>query len=199
MALARRSGGVSPRGRFLPPLLFFTDPERTLAPWEVAARLPTGSAVVYRAFSRRDATEVGHKIRAACDVSGALLLVGRDADLAARIDADGLHLPERDLQRAVEIRARHPDWIITCALHSGLGDRSAEGLDAFIVSPVFSAGGSSAAKPELGIEAFSALVQALPCPAYGLGGIHVGNVEMLTDTQACGIAGVDAIQDAFGG
>lgn len=57
-ALNRAAAAVSPAAAALPPMLFFTDPDRTPRPWETAARLPAGSAVVYRAFGalecRRD-------------------------------------------------------------------------------------------------------------------------------------------------
>ncbi|MDA1322928.1 MAG: thiamine phosphate synthase, partial [Proteobacteria bacterium] len=39
-SVALTAAPVSPRP--LPPLLFFTDPERTPRPWETAARLPAG-------------------------------------------------------------------------------------------------------------------------------------------------------------
>ena len=42
-ALNRAAAAVSPGAAWLPPLLFFTDPERTPRPWETAARLPAGS------------------------------------------------------------------------------------------------------------------------------------------------------------
>ena len=100
---------------------------------------------------------------------------------------------------AVSIRSDHPDWLISCALHRPLGLDSAAGIDAFVVSPVFPAGGRSAAKPQLGLTVFNELISALPCPAYGLGGISSANVGQLLDTKACGIAGIDAIQKAFSG
>ncbi|MEG1451404.1 thiamine phosphate synthase [Brevundimonas sp.] len=198
LALARRSGGVSPRGHSLPPLLFFTDPERTPEPWTIAQNLPQGSGVVYRAFSRPDAEATGLKLRAACDQAGVKLLVGKDEVLAAAIGADGLHLPETDMARAENLSQAYPHWLLTCALHGPLGQRNATGLDAFIVSPVFPAGGASAAKTDLGLQTFSQIIAALPCPAYGLGGIHPANAAQLLETRACGIAGVEAISRAFG-
>ncbi|GAA0381264.1 thiamine phosphate synthase [Brevundimonas terrae] len=197
LALARRSGGVSPRGHSLPPLLFFTDPDRTPEPWKIAQNLPQGSAVVYRAFSHPDAEATGLKLRAACDRAGIRLLVGKDEALATTIKADGLHLPEIDMARAEHLAKQYPHWLLTCALHGPLEGRSATGLDAFVVSPVFTAGGASRAKPDLGIEAFTQIIDALPCPAYGLGGIHPANAAQLLTTRACGIAGVEAISRAF--
>ena len=58
--LNRVAAAVSPAAGRLPPLLFFTDPERTPRPWETAARLPAGAAVVFRAFGRADALVLGY-------------------------------------------------------------------------------------------------------------------------------------------
>ena len=124
-------------------------------------------------------------------------MVGKDDTLATAIKADGLHLPEMDMARAEPLSKQHPNWLLTCALHGPLDGRSATGLDAFVVSPVFTAGGASRAKADLGIEAFSQIIDALPCPAYGLGGIHPANAAQLLTTRACGIAGVEAISRAF--
>ncbi len=198
-ALALKAASVSPRLRALPPLLFFTDPERTPEPWITAARLPAGSAVVFRAFSAPDAFETGQRLLAACQQTGVKLLVGRDDALCEALGADGVHLPERDLGRAKELRRIHPDWLITGAVHSADNMDFAKSLDAVVVSPVFPAGGASASKAALGVDRFNALTQVAPCPVYALGGIHAGNVEQLLNTQACGIAGVDAFQSAFSG
>lgn len=174
-----------------------TDPDRTPQPWRVAQHLPKGSAVIFRAFSAPDAVMVGHKLRHVCNESGALLLVGRDPDLAVAIDADGIHLPQRDLQRAADLGVRHPHWLITGAVHDANAWGQAAQLDAAIVSPVFVAGGTSANKTALGIEGFERLIEQAPCPVYALGGINAGNAQTLLHTRACGLAGVDAVQAAF--
>ena len=66
-----------------------------------------------------------------------------------------------------------------------------------MLSPVFPAGGASAAKPALGVKAFSDLAALASCPAYALGGITARNAEALSASGACGLAGVEAIQAAF--
>jgi len=126
-------------------------------------------------------------------------LVGRDDELARALDADGLHLPERDLQNAPALRRLYPQWILTGAVHTANSWDEAKALDAAVVSPVFPAGGTSASKTALGIEGFNILSEAAPCPVYGLGGIHAGNADALLQTRACGLAGVDAIKTAFTG
>lgn len=192
-ALNRAAAAVSPHAAALPPLLFFTDPDRTPRPWETAARLPAGSAVIYRAFGAADAVEIGRKLRETTAKAGVRLLIGLDADLAHTVSADGLHLPERAANRAPAMRAARPDWLLTAAWHGGA--TTTKGLDALILSPVFAAGGASASKPALGIEDFSVRAARAALPVYALGGINAVNAGRIIG--ACGLAGVDAIQAAF--
>ncbi|MNE38981.1 Thiamine-phosphate synthase [compost metagenome] len=196
-ALARAAAAVSPPRKALPPLLFFTDPARTPRPWETAARLPAGAGVVFRHFGAADALETGLRLRAATKTSGVRLLVGLDADLAERIEADGVHLPERALSAAYALSGRRPDWLLTGAAHSSEMAERARDLDALVASPVFPAGGASANKPALGIDGFRALAALAPCPVYALGGVSAAKAADLLGTGACGIAGVDAVQAAF--
>lgn len=195
-ALNRAAASVSPHAAALPPLLFFTDPARTPRPWETAARLPSGAAVVYRAFGAADAVQTGLRLRQATTDAGVKLLIGRDADLAAAVRADGLHLPEREADRAANIRAEHPDWLLTAAWH-GAPSPLTENLDALILSPVFPAGGASAAKSPLGVAAFQDRVRSIAAPVYALGGVSSLNATELSGSGACGLAGVDAVQSAF--
>jgi len=189
-ALNRRAGAVS-----LPPLLFFTDPERTPRPWETAARLPPGAGVVFRAFGAADAVETGRRLREATATAGGRLLVGLDADLAETIGADGVHLPERAAGQARGLRARRPGWLVTAAWRGTAA--APAGVDALVLSPVFPAGGSSAIRPALGVEEFKRRTRVNDVPTYALGGVSARTVGALMGSGACGVAGVDAVQAAF--
>ncbi len=196
LALNRAAAAVSPRVADMPPLLFFTDPERTPRPWETAARLPAGAGVVFRHFGAPDAAEAAARLRTVTRDAGVRLLIGLDAALAGAVGADGVHLPERALPRAPAVMAAHPDWIVTGAVHGAV--ETAEGLDAVVLSPVFTAGGASSAKPPLDIGGFSRLAARLDRPAYALGGLNAENAASLIGCGACGLAGVDGIVAAFG-
>ncbi|MFA4938164.1 thiamine phosphate synthase [Brevundimonas sp.] len=195
-ALNRAAAAVSPQVAGLPPLLFVTDPDRTPRPWETARRLPSGSAVVYRAFGAADALDIGRRLRTTTTDRGVKLLVGLDTELAEAISADGLHLPEREAAQSPAVRAARPGWILTAAWH-GAQDPWTQSLDALILSPVFTAGGSSADKPNLGLAEFRSRCLNASLPVYALGGIGPDNAACLIRTGACGLAGVDAIQSAF--
>ncbi len=194
---ARVSRSEGRPGPNLPPLLFFTDPDRTPRPWETAARLPRGSGVVFRHFGRPDARETAMRLREATSGRDGPLLIGLDAELAERVGADGVHLPERALDRAVSLAKARPDWRLTGAAHSRAALRTS-GLDALVLSPVFRAGGASAASAPLGLGAFREWVRTAPCPVYALGGIDGVNVRQLIGSGASGLAGVSGIQAVFG-
>lgn len=187
------AGRIGPR---LPPLLFFTDPDRTPRPWETAARLPAGSGVVFRHFGRPDARETALRLRQVTQDREVRLLIGLDSDLAEAIAADGVHLPERALSLAAGLRAAHPDWLITGAAHS-TAFLSATNLDALVISPVFPAGGPSRDRPALGLPGLRALIDQASCPVHALGGIDARRAADLIGSGASGLAGVAAIQTAF--
>lgn len=192
-ALNRAAAAVSPGAEALPPLMVFTDPQRTPEPWAAAGWLPAGSALVYRAFGEPEAKVVAARLRAITAERGVRLLIGMDPDLAERVGADGVHLPERLLTAAPRLRERNPGWLITGAAHSKAAIERAEqagGLDALVLSPVFPAGGASAERLALGLKGFDALAGITPLPTYALGGITAGTAQGLLSTRACGLCGV---------
>lgn len=182
--LGRRAGRRKP----LPALLYFTDPVRTPDPEAVAARLPRGSAIVYRAFAAADAQAVALRLKAIARRRGLRLLIGADEALAAKVGADGLHLPERLAARAPRIRARHPTWLITAAAHSPRAARAK--VDAVVVSAIFPSNSPSAGRP-LGPMRLAQIVRLSGRPVYALGGVSQTTAARLLATGVAGIAGVE--------
>ncbi|MGV3580345.1 thiamine phosphate synthase [Brevundimonas sp.] len=197
-ALARAAdavrGGVRSR---VPPMLLFTDPERTPKPWEIAARMPAGSGVVYRSFGAAEALETAGRLRAITRERGMALLIGLDAELADRVGADGLHLPERALSAAYALSGKRPDWVLTGAAHSAAAARSARDLDAVILSPVFPAGGASSGKPALGLNVLAEATGGVT-RVIALGGITADKAGGLQGSSAYGLAAIGGIAEAFG-
>jgi len=187
---ARRLRGA---GR-LPPLLFFTDPERTPSPEAVMRRLPPGAGVVFRAFGRPEVVAQGPLLRALARSCGLVFLVGGDPALARRLRADGLHLPERDIPVCLVRRAWPRAFIVTAAAHSPLAIRRAEraGVDAIVVSPAF-ASASPSAGPPLGTTRLASWVRAAKRPIYALGGVNAHTAKRLLGTGVRGLAAVDGL------
>lgn len=181
----------------LPRLLFVTDPVRTPDPEAVAAALPAGSGVVYRAFGAADAPFRARRLKAIAVERRLILLIGADEALAEACGADGVHLPEAAIGEAVTLRAARPDWILTAAAHSlAAAERAAAGsCDAALVSTVFASNSPSAGAP-MGAAAFAALVQAAPLPVYALGGVTIRTASDLAGSCAQGLAMVEGLADA---
>jgi thiamine-phosphate pyrophosphorylase len=182
------------RGKALPRLFFFTDPARTPDPLAVIARLPRGAGVVYRAFGDSDAVAKGRRLVKAARRRGLLVLAGADAGLAARIGADGVHLPERSAALARDIKRARTTWIVTAAAHSEAAIVRARrsGADAVFVSPIFTSASPSAGRP-LGPLRFAALTPRARLPVFALGGVDGRTAQRLTRTGAAGVAAVEAL------
>jgi thiamine-phosphate pyrophosphorylase len=178
----------------LPPLLFLTDPRRTPDPARVAAGLPRGCGLVFRAFGAADARFVGRRLREIADARGLVLLVGADEALAQAIGADGVHLPERTIHRAGPIHRRHPGWIVTAAAHGRAAVVAAAraGADAVLLSPAFESASASAGRP-LGPTRFAALARAAPVPVYALGGVNMKTAPRLLGSGAAGLAAIGGL------
>lgn len=181
----------------LPRLLFVTDPARTPDPRTVAARLPAGAGVVYRAFGAADALDYAKALKVIAVERGLVLLVGADAALALACGADGVHLPQQAVAEARALRAAHPDWILTAAAHDldATVAAQAAGCDAALVSAVF-ASNSPSAGAAMGSEAFSALVAVAPLPVYALGGVNIRTAPDLVGSGAQGFAMVEGLAEA---
>jgi thiamine-phosphate pyrophosphorylase len=202
LALARLRPGVS-----LPPLLVFTDPLRVPDPTGVALRLPAGSGLVFRHFGTPSAEETAWRLREITARRGIALMIGLDAELADRIGADGLHLPQRSRSTAPQVRKDHPQWLITAAAHvQGLADeadqtdqaiRETQGLDGLVLSPAFATRSPSPSRPPLGAAQIADFVSATKLPVYALGGINLTNVAQLSGTGICGIAGLEGFISLF--
>jgi len=196
--LARTAAFLGRRRRArkaLPALLFFTDPARTPDPEAVARRLPPGTAVVFRAFGAADAAERGARLMAVATTRKLILLVGADADLARRLGAHGVHLPERLAHRARRLKAAHPGWIVTAAAHSLVAARRAlaDGADAVVVSSVF-ASRSPSAGPPMGPLRLAILASRAGGPVYALGGVDNEKARLLKDAGLAGLAAVDGLR-----
>jgi thiamine-phosphate pyrophosphorylase len=173
-------------------VLFFTDPARTPDPEAIAGALPRGSAVVFRAFGAKDAEAQARRLKAVAHARGLKLLIGADAHLAARVGADGVHLPER---LAWRVRAvRRPGWLVTCAAHSLIAAHRAKaaGADAAVVSVVFPSASPSAGRA-MGPLRTALLARRAGLPVYGLGGINNKTARRLKDAGLVGLAAVEGL------
>ena len=184
------------RGAKRPPaLLAFTDPLRSGDLDALAARLPRGAALVYRAFGAVDAPLVAHRLRRITWRHGVRLLIGADDHLARLVRADGVHLPERLAWRARRLRRK--GWLITAAAHSLRAGRRAIslGAQAVVVSPILPSESASASAP-IGTLRLAVLRRKIGGPVYAMGGINGTNARRVVAAGVAGLAAVGALTPA---
>lgn len=160
----------------LPALALFTDDARLAAPLAAVRALPMGAMVVVRAREAARRAALARDVIAITRRRGLVVLIADDPDLAARLGADGLHLPERRARTAAHWRALHPRWLITAAAHGAAAGDAA--LDAIFLSPVF-ATASHPGGAALGALRANALARRCVVPVYALGGIDAQNARLL--------------------
>jgi thiamine-phosphate pyrophosphorylase len=194
--LGRAAAARNPSSGPIPSLFFLTDPARTPDPAKVLARLPAGSAVIYRAFGSPDAEAQGRMLLRLARSRRLIFLIGADANLAARLGADGVHLPERLMRLAPRLRKAHPRWLITAAAHSqrALAAGGRLGLDAMLVSTVFGSESASAGRP-LGPIRFAQWVRRAAPPVIALGGVNAQTASRLGASGAAGLAAIRGLAE----
>ncbi|TNE39446.1 MAG: thiamine phosphate synthase [Alphaproteobacteria bacterium] len=186
-ACARKWG---PRAEKLPPLLFMTDETRTPDPAPCLEHLPQGTGVIFRHYNDPERIEKAKKAALQAAKKQMIFLVAEDVDLARGLDASGVHLPERALGKADELRSLWPDALITAAVHSYEQLVSLpESVDAALLSPIFPTQSHEGA-PALGLQIACEWASAAPCPVYALGGVDENTAASLKGTPFCGLAGI---------
>ena len=158
--------------------------------------LPRGAGVVYRAFGAPNAVTVGRRLARIAARRGLLLFVGADTGLAAAVNADGVHLPERLAHRRGAVLRLRQRFLVSAAAHDLVAVRTARrsGVDAIVVSPVFASASPSAGRP-LGPDRFRRLVLAAGAPVYALGGVNGRSARALANSGAAGLAAVGAFAE----
>jgi thiamine-phosphate pyrophosphorylase len=195
MALRRAGGRLGRKaasGKRLPGLLAFTDPRRSGDLAALAASLPRGAGLVYRAFGAADRLDTAWKLRRITWRRGVSLIIGADAALARAVRADGLHLPERMAARLAALRGFD---LVTVAAHSPRALRRglSLGADAVVLSPILASDSPSAGRP-LGVLRTAQLVRGATGAVYGLGGIDGKSAARVAATGVAGLAGVGILR-----
>jgi thiamine-phosphate pyrophosphorylase len=173
-----------------------TDETRTPDPLKSALALPPGAAIILRHRNRKLRAELARQLAELGRQRGLSLLISDDAVLAARVRADGLHLPEAHARQAAHWRALRPSWLITAAAHSarGLSIAAACGADAAILAPVFPTS-SHEDRASLGAVRFRLIALRSVIRVYALGGVNAATVGRLKDAALAGIAGIGGLLD----
>ena len=181
-------------GSNLPPLILMTDEKRLRDPVAAALALPKGTAIIVRHTMPEARASLAQALRPIVHGRGLLLLIAGDAALAARIGADGLHLPETRMREAKHWKSAHPSWLITTSAHSerALACAARSGADAALLAPAFPTL-SHKERASLGVTRLRLMASRADIPVYALGGINAQTVQRLAGARLAGIAAIDGL------
>ena len=125
---------------------------------------------------------------------GVPFVVNDNVDIAVRMDADGVHVGQDDME-AGDVRALiGPDKILGVSAQTVEQAVLAEkrGADYLGVGAVFPTGSKDDAV-EVSHETLKAICEAVSIPVVAIGGITVNNTPELAGSGICGIAVISAI------
>jgi thiamine-phosphate diphosphorylase len=148
--------------------------------------------------------ELGHALRPLCKNQRVPLCVNDRLDVALAVEADVVHLGQKDLPLAEALRARavaRAQWLsIGISTHDIEQAKSAAaaGADYIGLGPVFPTQTKADADPAVGLVRLEEVALSVAIPVVAIGGITLDNVAAVARAGASAaavIAAVDAAPD----
>ncbi|SNR24620.1 thiamine phosphate synthase [Halorubrum vacuolatum] len=143
---------------------------------------------------------LGRELRELTADADVPLIVNDRVDIAAAIDADGVHLGQSDLPIDVARDQLGSEAIIGCSTSTTAEAKRAvaEGADYLGVGAVYATDSKDVPEEESGIgpERIRAIASAVDLPIVGIGGIGEGNAAAVIQAGATGVAVISAITAA---
>ena len=146
----------------------------------------------------RERYELGTTVRQLTAEADVPLIVNDRIDLAAAIDADGVHLGDDDLPVTVARDQLGADAIVGRSVATPEAAVAAEsaGADYLGVGAVYETSSKADVDPErngIGLDGLRAVVEATTLPVYAIGGITVDRPPDAVTAGADGVAVISAI------
>jgi len=187
-------------GRDLPSLWLMTDAKRMADPVAAARHLPPGSGLILRHTDPARLRALAEILVPFCRQRRLICLIAGDWRLAARLNADGVHLSERTAR--VGAAAPMMNWrrqgrrLLTIAAHgfAAMARGARMKPDGILLSPVFATASHPGARA-LGTVRFAAFTRRMSVPVMALGGVTSQTISRLCHSGAHGIAGIGWIAD----
>lgn len=146
----------------------------------------------------REFLEVAQAIRELTREAGVPFIVNDRVDAVLAVDADGVHVGQKDIPAAVARRLLGPDKIVGLSatnLEQALeGER--EGVADYLgVGPIFTLPTviKPDASPPMELERLAEIARSVSIPVVAIGGIEKGNAEAVIEAGADGVAVVHAV------
>jgi thiamine-phosphate pyrophosphorylase len=137
---------------------------------------------------------IAHKLKDLCHKSGALLIINDYLDIALAVDADGIHLGQKDLPLPLVRKELPMDKVIGCSATNLTQALKAEsqGADYIAVGAIYATRTKENASV-VGIECLCQIKQKLKIPIVAIGGIKMDNINEVIYAGADAIAVISAV------
>ncbi len=147
--------------------------------------------------SKKAVYETARLLAQAARRAGALFIVNDHADIAAAVEADGVHLGQDDLPITAARKLLGGKGIIGISTHSKEQAIAAEaaGADYVGFGPIFATSTKDAGSTQ-GTERLALVTRVVAIPVIAIGGINNENVQSVMKTGADGAAVISAILSA---
>ena len=145
--------------------------------------------------SRPDLVQMARRVRAITAGSATRFIVNDDADVAAEVGADGVHLGQGDASLAA-VRKRYPGLaVLGLSTHNEEQAAAARLLaPSYIgVGPVFATPSKALPDPVLGLDRAGGILRSTPLTAVAIGGIDERNLPQVLAAGAVNFAVVRAV------
>ena len=168
--------------------------------YELCAEAAVRAQIRYLQLRMKDAprhvvAETARRVRAITAGSATRFIVNDDADLAAEVGADGVHLGQGD-ESLASARSRYPKLsFFGLSTHNEAQAADAQRqFPAYIgVGPVFPTPSKAKPDPVLGLERAGTILKATPLTAVAIGGIDETNLPQVLAAGASNFAVVRAV------
>ena len=145
-------------------------------------------------MGKEEFLEEAREIQKLCREYRVPFIVNDNVEIAAAIDADGVHVGQRDMEAGTVRKILGPDKIIGVSAQTVEQALLAEqkGADYLGVGAVFPTGTKADAE-DVNFEMLKAICESVKIPVVAIGGITRENMTKLQGSGICGIAVVSAI------
>ncbi len=149
--------------------------------------------------SREEIVSNAWKIREVTRGTDSLFIVNDDVSIAKEVDADGVHLGQRDMSLAEARKIWDaPGKIFGLSTHSEAQAEAAiaQQPDYIGIGPIFPTPTKAIADPDLGVARAGAIAKTTPLPHVVLGGIDETNLTEILKAGATNYCAVRAIMQS---
>jgi thiamine-phosphate pyrophosphorylase len=148
-----------------------------------------------KSMASRTVVETGELIRGLCREAGVTLIVNDRVDIAMALDADGVHLGQRDLPIPAARRLLGPSKLIggTASTPEEARAAEAQGADYVGFGHVYATSSKRKRGEPKGPNAVRAVCEAVSIPVIAIGGIDASNLPPVIAAGAWGAAVIGAV------